>query len=556
MGTGRKALVGGTRSAPDVLGWARLNRAQLVAGTIAVLIVVGMSVRRWVIAGDARWPGHADPSFYFGVAQNLRAGRGANINYIWEFLSPLPAKIDHYAFGYWTPLVSVLMSFALRVGSGVTAAIRLNVVMSIGFAAATYLFARQVIRSPWLRATAAALVIVLPGTSDYIVTTQAPIYFATFATAAIAAATAARRRQRMWLVAGVFAGLAALSRSEGLLLIVVLALAAIIWAEPGWRRRLRTLTTLLVPFFLVMLPFFVVSMAKIGSPLPSAPSRFPFITEYENLFSLHVTRSLSAFLGDGIGKFASLRGHSLVLAVDSALQSLNSVVALALLVLAALGVGRTARREDLSDARLVLRRLALSVWFVPLTFTALVVLVDVLIAPVVSSSGAISKAMVSINALVVVAGLSSIERLELRTRTLMVLCGLLIAFPLAFMNATSTADIASNNANGDAAVALGRALRPERACLAQPMVLMTRDTWEFTQATGIPAVQIPNGSLADILRIARRYHVTDIRWTPARSALQPIGRLASTNGPLQPANVPPALRIYRVRSTTRGSTCP
>ena len=65
---------------------------------------------------------------------------------------------------------------------------------------------------------------------------------------------------------------------------------------------------------------------------------------------------------------------------------------------------------------------------------------------------------------------------------------------------------------------------------------MTRDPWEFNQVSGYPTVQLPNGSLADILAVARRYGVTDIQNPTYRPALRPIAsararlRAASLSG--------------------------
>lgn len=514
-----------------------------------------VSARRWTIADRARWPGHADSAFYYGIAQNIRGGHGANIHYVWEFLSPLPSGVDHYAFGYWTPLVAILMSLSLHVGSGVSAAVHLNIVMSIALSIATYAFARQVIRSPWLRATSAVLVLVLPAVSTYTMTPETPVYFATFATAAIAAAVAARRKPRMWLLAGIFAGLAHLTRSEGLLLVAVLAVAAVAWAEPERAARARSLIFVLGPYVAVMFPLFVVSVANIGSPLPSAALKFPFVTHYENLYSLHVNQSPGALFAGGIHGFASVRVSALIGFVRNGVQSMDGVVLFVILLLGVAGFLRSAAPMNRSDPFSLLRRILQSVWLVPVGFLAAVVLFDVIVVPVVSGGGAVYKVMVGLAVPVVVTSLAFAERLAMHERTLMALCGILVVFPLCFVNAKSNQQVAANNATGRAAAALGEALAPEQACLTRPIVLMTRNPWEFTQATGIPSVQIPNGSMDDILEIARRYQVTDIEWTRVRTSLAPIRQLSGENGPLAPSRVDPKFGIYRIRATTGGSKC-
>ncbi len=317
----------------------------------------------------------------------------------------------------------------------------------------------------------------------------------------------------------------------------------------------QSLTAVLALYLVVMLPLFVVSITNIGSPLPSAASKFPFITSYENLFSLHVSQSPSALFAGGISGFASLRAHALMGLVQNAVQAMNGVVFVAILCLGVAGITRTVAPLGGSDFTTSLRRVLQSVWFVPVGFVTAVVLFDVVVAPVVSGAGAGSKVMVALSVPIVVTCFAFAERLGMHERTQILLCGILVVFPLCFVNAESKQEVALNNTYGQGAVSLGDALAPERVCVTRPIVLMTRSPWEFTQATGIPSVEIPNGSIDDILQIARRYNVTDLEWTPLRGALAPIRVLAGANGPLAPTRVDPVFRIYRIRSTTRGSRC-
>jgi len=56
----------------------------------------------------------------------------------------------------------------------------------------------------------------------------------------------------------------------------------------------------------------------------------------------------------------------------------------------------------------------------------------------------------------------------------------------------------------------------EQQCLGRPVVVMTRDPWELTQATGVRSVMIPNAPLEDVMAVARRYGVTDLLMHPSR----------------------------------------
>src|SRR5262249_41012114 len=149
------------------------------------------------------------------------------IDYQWDFLSgmhPLP----QYAFGYWLPGTSVLMALALHAGSSLTAALTMNVFMSVVALVGVYLLARLLSPSGWGPAAAAAVTAVQPALTRYAVQSEAAVYFAGFALLAMAAACgAARNRAWLWPAAGALAALANLSRNEGLLLIVLVLLSAL-----------------------------------------------------------------------------------------------------------------------------------------------------------------------------------------------------------------------------------------------------------------------------------------------------------------------------------------
>ena len=132
-------------------------------------------------------------------AQNLHGGHGATINYIWEFLTGLP-DLPSFAFDYWMPLPSVLMSLSLGVHDDLRTALGVSVLMSVLLAVGTYLLARSLSGVFWVPAASAVLVTVQPVVSTYSVQSEASLYLGAFAVLALAAAV--RARTRSWLVAG------------------------------------------------------------------------------------------------------------------------------------------------------------------------------------------------------------------------------------------------------------------------------------------------------------------------------------------------------------------
>jgi hypothetical protein len=539
---------------------------------LAACFVAAVSGYRIGAIQRAVHPGHADAAFYYGVAQNLRAGRGPIIDYQWEFLSgqhPLP----QYAFGYWLPATSVLMSLALHVGSSLTAALAVNVIMSIAALVGVFMLARLLSPSPWVPAAAAAIAAVQPILTWYVVQSEAAVCFAGFALLTMAAAVGARNRAWLWPAAGVLAALANLSRSEGLILIVVVLLAAIASGGHGRARLLRG-AGIAVPYLAVMSPLYWEDMRHFGSLMPPASGAFPFITTYENIFALHVPRSLSALLDGGLEQFLRLRVTALDQHLNIAFRAAGTVEFLLLIAFTAAGTVRSggwpSLRESnsrglegtaavsapswLARAGIWAVRLARGSWFVPAGFAIATFLFYAWVSPVVASAGAIDKGMVAILPVVVIAGVDGLSRLRLRPALVAAVVGLLVALPSLNLAAATNAMITLNNAVGERFASWKPQLAAEAACLGRPVVVMTRAPWEFTQATGYPSVMIPNGPLDEILATAERYHVTAIDPTPWRAALTPVSKLLDSGVLQRPATLRDT-SLYRIAAAAPDARC-
>jgi hypothetical protein len=497
-------------------------RYRRLARTCSVLVVLAVTGYRLSAVGIARYPGHADPAFYFQVADNLAAGRGPSVNYVWHFLNGFP-PLHHYAFDYWLPGTSILMAAALKVHPSLSAALYVNIAMSVLLAIGTYLLARLLSRTWWVPPVAMAVVMLQPNVSALAVQTEGGIYLAAFGVLGMSAAIVARKRPGLWLVAGLLAGLANLCRSEGLLLFAVMAVAAFGSSEA--RRRVRALLTLTVGYLLVMAPLFVVNLRRIGSPLPRSTSKTPFITSYEQIFSLHVDSSIGALLDRGLDGFFLDRLTALQQHVGWAFQAFAPIDAVLLTILAGGALFHLGRSDALGRSVTWHQRALGSPWFVPLGFAAAVFGFWALVAPAASLGGGPVKCLATIMPVFVIGALMQLDRLAVPGRAGLAICLVIVAVPVADVARSTVGPLVGNNATGSAAAELRPMLRSEQACLDRPVVLMTRNPWEISQATGFPTVQIPNAPLPEILQVASRYGVTDIELTPARRALADDKRL-------------------------------
>ncbi|HET6210648.1 MAG TPA: hypothetical protein VFD94_09720 [Jatrophihabitans sp.] len=569
---------GPTGDEPVAVGrWRRnwlVEAAWLAAALVFTALVTGYRVS---VARGARFPGHADPAFAYGVAQNIHAGRGQTIDYVWQFLVPTDS-LRHYAFDYWLPLPSQLMALALDTGRsrGLPAALEMNILMVLLIGVGSYLLARAVSRSPWVPAVAATVAMVQPVVSNYAMQAESAVYFGAFAIAAMAAVLYARRLVWLWLLTGALAGLAAMCRSEGLILLGVLAVAALAWTDR--RRWYVRLGLLAVGYLVVSAPFLYQNLSHFGSPMPPAASAFPYITQYENLFAVHVPRTLHALLGGSPKAFLELRVSALNAQLSAAFGTLSPVVAVLCLLLAG-GAAFQARASVALDAqpgrsteaqpghsleaqpgRSPVARSGRWLapvrtdWFVPVAFLLLVFVVDAGVAPVISGAGATVKVMVTGVPILVVAAVVQLGRTRLPVAVTALVCVALLGLPLVTLARDSRSVVRHNNAVGEWVGSQLPALRSEQACLNRPLVLMTREPWEFNQVSGYATVQLPNGSLADILAVARKYGVTDIQNPTYRPALHQMAALIADGTFSHPSTLSGQL-IYRISSTTAGARC-
>jgi Dolichyl-phosphate-mannose-protein mannosyltransferase len=531
----------------------------------AAVFVAAVTTYRLQATADAKYPGHADPAFYYNVAQNLHAGLGPKIDYIWEYLNGQP-PLPRFAFDYWLPLPSYVMAAALGVHDDLSAALVLNVVWSVLLALGSYLLARQLSSSPWVPAATAVVVVVQPVVSTFAMQAEASIYLAGFALLALAAAVGARTRPRLWPVAGALAALGHLSRSEGLLLIIVLVLGAFAATPTPGLRGVRYAGLTLGGYVVVMSPFFVLSLRNQGTLLPPASTKFPFITDYENLYALHVDQSWSALLGGSGWDFVALRLSALRDQIAEVAHSgLAPISALVMVALVGACLVRVGSRRHAAGRRWWTEPIAAqwwwrgvsARWFVPVAWALTVFFFYAITAPVVSSKGAESKGLASIMPVLVVGAMAQLARMKWPAVVVGLIVAGLIVEPVLSLATTTRYTVAANNDVGRTAAQLIPQLQTESACLGRPVVLMTRQPWEITQATGTRTVMIPNAPLADILRVAARYAVTDIYFDDKRAAALTDAVLDAEagTGPLAPSRSFDNGLVFRVRSQTGGTTC-
>src|SRR5882757_241564 len=424
---------------------------QLWLSLAGLLVLAAITGYRLHAAARARFPGHADPAFYYSVARNLHGGRGASIDYVWQFLAPTK-DVSHYAFDYWLPLPSLLMSVALFFDTSLTAAIDVSVMLTAVFAVATYLLAWRLTRSWWIPTIAGVMVATLPLVSLYSVRTESSMSLAAFVTLAFAVALGARQRPVQWVGAGVLTGLAGLTRNDGLWLIAAMVVAVVAWNHG--RDRIRRLALLLGGYAIVMAPFVAVNVMHFGAPLPPSAAKFPYIVHYQQIYSLNVPHSTSILFSH---RLWLARLHFFPYEWRVAEAELRRGVAVTLAVLVGLAILLAIVR-----ARSVRLTIASS-WLLPITYCFLVLVFDALANPIVAAAGAVDKTMVSMTPVAIIGGLQCGRTIFSRIPLVGAAGVVALAIaPALTLTARTDQTITHDNRIGSAAARLGPALAAER----------------------------------------------------------------------------------------------
>jgi hypothetical protein len=340
---------------------------KLLKSDIVLLLGLALLVRA-LAAWPQTQPGYMDAAYYYTTAVNLAEGRGFVQDYVWNYLGDpgLPPQPSHT---YWMPLTSLLAAGGMVVGGVNYRAAQLFFVLlaallaPISYHVAWLLFP---VDRPARRRSAAWLAGLLAIFSGFYMPYWTAIdNFTPFAVAgslALLATWYGIRRHRDtpggWLpsvgyllLAGISAGLGHLARADGLLLLVVIMLYAIIkmvtfWRQPAAQASRRWWLWLLLPpagYLLVMAPWLLRNWQLLGTPLPVAGSQTIWLVSYDDLFSYGRELSPRTFLAQPVQQI--IMGRWWALTVN--LQTVVAVWGMIIIIPLALVGGWTLRRHGL-----------------------------------------------------------------------------------------------------------------------------------------------------------------------------------------------------------------
>lgn len=255
-------------------------------------------------------PGYTDAYYYFNAAHRLVTGTGLTDPYLWQYLNP-PDHLPAPAHSYWMPLQSLLAAAAMKLfGPSFGAAQVPSVLCFAGLVTVTFLLG-GFLGDSRRHARVAALLVLFSG--FYVPVWTTTDTFAVYGLAgslSLAAAGLGRERRSPWrfLIAGALAGVGHLARADGLLLILIAAIAALLPGERvPWRSRTAWILVALLGYLLVMSPWFARNLSELGTPFPAAGAAGIWLRGYEELVHYPAQPSFRAFVEWGMDNILASR---------------------------------------------------------------------------------------------------------------------------------------------------------------------------------------------------------------------------------------------------------
>ncbi|MDB5078847.1 MAG: hypothetical protein JWP00_771 [Chloroflexi bacterium] len=279
------------------------------------LLLVLALVIRFATALLFHQPGYTDAYYYSNVAESLWRGQGFREDYIWNYLArPLPeTAVGNPGSLYWMPLTSVLIYFAylLTGGPSFLASQLPGILFSAALAPLAFYLATTIFgpaargrRYGWL---AGWLVIFSGIYAGYFVLPDNFAPFALLSAAFLAVITRTLQRlaanrpgiYRRAALAGLLAGLAYLTRVDGLILVAVPFLVGFLqWPrlKPVRPLALKAGLIMLALFGLTVSPWLFRNLADTGQLFPGGGFKVLFWREYNDFFSFSKPLDLPYYL--------------------------------------------------------------------------------------------------------------------------------------------------------------------------------------------------------------------------------------------------------------------
>jgi len=500
--------------------------AAVIRRDVSCLFVLALVVRLATAALIGR-PGYMDTAYYAAGAVQIARSGGLAEPFIWNYLDD-PLGLPHPGFLYWMPLPSLLAAplaalfpgsfFALQIPFVFLAALLPLVAYGLAWEAT----GRR--RTAWL----AGLLTLFSGFFfPYWTLPETFAPFALFGSLALWLAVwesrgaeeqgsggagerrSGRVRLASWLlplVPGVLAGLAHLTRADGILLLPLVALAPLILPQPprtthsAFRNRMypiRRITAFLVilGYLLTMSPWFLRNLLAAGSLLSPAGAKTLWLRTYDDLFCYRCDLSLRSYLAWGWPEILRSKLWAAGVNLERFLAEDGLVFLLPFILI---GLYRLRRHPPFS---------------LSLMYLFLIYLLHSLVFTFPGPRGGFFHASAPVLPFLFAAGAEGVEgavgwvgrRRRWNLRQAQAVFGVAAAVLAVLLSVYVTAQKLPSWQRADAVYQqVGRWLAQEGTAGESVMVANPPAFWYHTQC---PAVAVPNGDVEVLLAVADRYGV-------------------------------------------------
>ena len=456
-------------------------------------------------------PSYFDAYYYTVNAQQLAAGEGFTTEIVWQYLDP-PDSLPAPSHTYWMPLASIIGAAGYRLVDAFRGAQLPFWLMAGLLPLLSYTINWRLTRERWQARTAALFTAAGGYYAAYWAQPTTFVLFAWVGGGCLLALASAQERPRpvYWFAAGVAAGLAHLTRADGVLLLIVALFLWLLQLRDWYRQRVKsnlrvmiaTLFLLFAGYLLVMGGWFWRMWQLVGRPLSTAGTETLFLTEYNDLFAYNRHFTPADYLTWGLENILLSKLEATWLAV----QTFIAVTGLtAFTFFFVIGWIRLARCSDPRPSAVSCRFLRPFTWYTLVLFGAMS-----LIFTFPGQRGSLlhsSTALWPWSMALVPAGLSiAVDWIAARrtrwqprvAKRLFAVSFLVLAYVVTFV------------------VALDQPLRQEEAAvfrtigerLPQDTVVMASNPPGFYYHTGLRTVVAPDEPPAVMLEAARRYGAT------------------------------------------------
>jgi 4-amino-4-deoxy-L-arabinose transferase-like glycosyltransferase len=308
-------------------------------------LVVAILGSLWV-----RVPGYMDDAYYFAIGRSLAEGRGFQEPFLWNYLDD-PSGIPHPSHQYWMPLTSVIAAVSMWVlGPSFRSAQVPFLLLAALVSPLTAEIARR-LHGEKGKAFKSGLLALFPGFYlPFWLTTDAFALYAVIGGLSLLLMSRAARSDRWhaWVPVGLLAGLAHLSRADGILFLLIAFGLILLRRE----RRGPNLIILLTAYGLAMSPWWALQLGNTGSLMGSGTIKVLWTTSYDEVFMYPPDQLTAArWWSSGLVRLLRVRVDALGANLQS-LIAVNGLVFLAPLILLGAWVHRRKALTQIAAAYL------------------------------------------------------------------------------------------------------------------------------------------------------------------------------------------------------------